>query len=111
MGASLNKIQREMLQKLAKGESVSSVIQYYKDNPDQIPDAIQQKKEWTQEQLDCGLECLNDAIDSIISLLIKFDYKLEAARLQAMSTEQRLYILNNIDTIILNIKTSIQHMK
>ena len=111
MGASLNKMQREMLQKLAKGETVSSVIQYYQNNPDQVPDEVQQKKEWTKEQLDFGLECLNEAIDSVISLLIKFDYKLEAARLQAMSTEQRLYILNNIDSIILNIKTGIQNMR
>ena len=100
-----------MLQKLAKGESVSSIIQYYKDNPDQVPSGVQEKKEWTKEQLDFGLECLNEAIENIISLLIKFDYKLEAAKLQAMTTEQRLYILNNIDSIILNIKTSMQHMK
>lgn len=107
----MNKMQQEMLQKLAKGETVSSVLQYYQTHPDQVPDEAQQKKEWTKEQMDFGLECLNEAIESVISLLIKFDYKLEAAKLQAMTTEQRLYILNNIDSIILNIKTGVRNMK
>ena len=56
-------------------------------------------------------DILDDAIDDIVSLLLVFNYKLEAVKPSALTDEDKKEVLQNIDEIIVGAINTIQALQ
>ena len=106
-------LQEEVMRRLMAGETMPSILEDMKRKSANgtLPNQQTKKKKYTKEQYDKGKVILDDAIDDIVSLLLVFDYKLEAVKLSALTDENKKEVLQNIDEIIVGAINTIQALQ